>query len=341
MGNTSRDAFRAIPADSDHEDRDGPEAHGQRLQRRQQRIVPTWRPHRASFREEYLRFANRLFGTPARKAAARNDKLRHSLEQAHLDMLPETFLAFAWLNTAIAGIAGYVILLVGLAVTQLLGIAPSLPVLAVLLIAPAMVAGMTFVAQAVYPDYAAGERRRKIDRDLPYAVNYIAAMSSAGVVPAQLLRDLARERTYGEVSREVAWMVRDLDLLGLDLLTSIQRAMVRTPSLRFQEFLQGAKTSIMSGGDLKSYFIQKAEQYMAENRRSQKDFLESLGIMAESYVTVVIAGPLFMLVMLSIMLLVGRSPGSSETFLFLLIFLMLPLAHAGFSWTITNMAPEV
>jgi flagellar protein FlaJ len=110
--------------------------------------------------------------------------------------------------------------------------------------------------------------------------------------------------------------------------------------MRFQEFLQGAKTAILSGGDLKAYFAAKAEQYMTENRRVQREFIEGLGILAESYVTVVIAGPLFMLVMLSIMLVVGRSTGSSQTFLFMLIFLLLPLTHGAFSWVLKNMAPE-
>ena len=79
---------------------------------------------------------------------------------------------------------------------------------------------------------------------------------------------------------------------------------------------------------------------MGENRRVQKEFLESLGLLAESYVTVVIAGPLFMIVMASIMLLIGRSSVNTEAFLFLLIFVMLPIAHSTFSWVIRNMAPE-
>jgi flagellar protein FlaJ len=307
---------------------------------RRQTMVPQHGLLRVELREEYYRFAMRRFGRAARAAAASNLKLRHALEQAHLDLLPEVFVALTWLNTAVAVVLGYTLMFALLGIGALFGISPSAPVFAVFMVLPLMFAGMAYVGQAVYPDYRAGERKRLIDRELPYAVNYIAAMASAGVVPSTLLRDLARERTYGEVSREVAWMVRDLDLLGLDLLTSIQRGIARSPSLRFQEFLQGAKTTILSGGDLKTYFVNKAEQYMAENRRTQKDFLDSLGIMAESYVTVVIAGPLFMMVMLSIMLVIGKSPGSSEAFMFLLVFILLPISHAGFSWVIKNMAPE-
>lgn len=292
------------------------------------------------FKERYLRVCLRVFGDLARPSAQRADKLRHALEQAHLDYLPEAFLALVWMNSALAAIASYVLVFAVLGVSSAIGYFPPTPIAIILLVMPLLVAGTTYVSQIVYPDYRAGERRRLIDRDLPYAVNFIAAMASAGVVPATLLRDLARERTYGEVAREVAWLVRDIDLLGIDLLTAIQRATGRTPSRRFQEFLQGAKTTILSGGDLKSYFISKADQYMGENRRVQKEFLESLGLMAESYVTVVIAGPLFMLVMLSIMLLIGNANVSSEAFLFLLTFVLLPLAHATFGWVVRNMAPE-
>lgn len=290
--------------------------------------------------ERYITFAMGLFGNAARRSAAKQDKLRFALEQAHISMMPEAYVAVTWLHTIVAAFGFYLILALGMAVGIALGRPPSPAVGAALLVLPIMVAATVYVGVATYPDYRAGERRRAIDRDLPYAVNYIAAMSSAGVIPTALLRDLAREKTYGEVAREMAWIVRDLNLLGYDLLTALQHGIARSPSRRFQEFLQGAKTTILSGGDLQAYFSSKADQYMADNRRIQKEYLESLGLMAESYVTVVIAGPLFMIVMLSIMLIVGRSTDSAELFLFFLIFIMLPIAHTGFTWVIRNLTPE-
>lgn len=304
-----------------------------------ERAIPLRRP-RVRFTESYIRFALRAFGHVTTPTAARAHKLRHSLEQAHIDQLPNAYLAVAWMNTLGATLATFLLVAASIGTGYALGNPPTLPVVLVLLLMPILVGGSSYVAHLVYPDYRAGERGRLIDRDLPYAVNFIAAMSSAGIVPTVLLRDLAREKTYGEVAREVAWIVRDIDLLGIDLLTAIQRATARTPSRKFQEFLQGAKTTILSGGELKTYFSQKADQYMGENRRVQKEFIDSLGLMAESYVTVVIAGPLFMLVMLSIMLLIGNSTLSSEAFLFLLTFVMLPITHAMFAWIIKNMAPE-
>ena len=81
---------------------------------------------------------------------------------------------------------------------------------------------------------------------------------------------------------------------------------------------------------------------MRENRRMQKEFLETLGVLAESYVTVVVAAPLFMIVMISVMSMVSTgSMGSSTLIMYMIAFIMLPLAHLGFAAVISSMSPEV
>lgn len=216
------------------------------------------------------------------------------------------------------------------------------PVTAVLLVVmPTVLAVLVFVAFMLYPGVRASERRRLIDAQLPYAVNYIAAMAGTGITPAQIFRDLSRERVYGEVAREFAWIHRDLELFGHDFVTAINKGISRSPSIRFAEFLQGAKTTVTSGGELRRYFIAKAEQYMDENRRRQREFLEGLGILGESYVTVVIAGPLFLIVILSVMTMVGGGGTfSTQLLLFMLVFAFLPIAHLVFSIVVSTLTPE-
>jgi len=293
---------------------------------------------RERLRDHYVRFAIVLFGRVGERSARANPKLRLALEQAHIRELPETFVALTWFNSLVGALLMLLLAGGGLGLAAVLfGAAPSPGALAVVALAPILAACGLYVTQAVYPDYRVGERRRAIEQDLPYAVNYVAAMSSAGVIPAAIFRDLARQPVYGEVSREFAWLMRDMDLLSLDFMTAVNRAIDRSPSERFKEFLQGAKTTILSGGDLKTYFAQKAEQYMAENRTRQKEFLNGLSVLAESYVTVIIAGPLFLLVLLTIMTIVGNSATSTETFLFLLVFLLLPIGHGAFTYIIKNL----
>jgi flagellar protein FlaJ len=84
----------------------------------------------------------------------------------------------------------------------------------------------------------------------------------------------------------------------------------------------------------------KADEYMRENRRMQKEFLETLGVLAESYVTTVVAAPLFLIIMFSVMSLFGGG-SSTGMIMYLMAFIILPLGNLGFAIAIQSMSPEV
>ena len=96
--------------------------------------------------------------------------------------------------------------------------------------------------------------------------------------------------------------------------------------------------TLTSGGDLTGYFRQKAIRYQWENRVEQKTFIETMGLMAETYVTAAVAGPLFLLVMVAIIVLMGSG---TMTQLQLLVYLLLPVINLGFMFGLKNMIPEV
>ncbi len=60
---------------------------------------------------------------------------------------------------------------------------------------------------------------------------------------------------------------------------------------------------------------------MTEKRMVQKEFIEKLGIIAETYVTAFVAGPLFLIVILSIMSMMG----AEIVLLYLVIYVMIPM----------------
>ena len=67
---------------------------------------------------------------------------------------------------------------------------------------------------------------------------------------------------------------------------------------------------------------------MYDDINERKKNLESLALMAESFVTTVIAFPLFLVIILSIMGL--TSGGISFDFLYVISLMILPMAYAGF-----------
>jgi flagellar protein FlaJ len=198
--------------------------------------------------------------------------------------------------------------------------------------------GMTYVVLLVYPSIVAGNRRRNIDATLPYAINYITSMSTAGITPAEIFRLLGDSPIYGESAVEARYIGREIDIFGRDLIDAIRIVSSSTPSRRMKEFLQGAMASISSGGNLTDYFRTKANQYSLENRQTQKMFLDTLALIAESYVTAMVAGTLFLIILQSIMSVLGGD--ARPMFLYVVIYLMIPFGTMMFIIMISSMTPE-
>jgi flagellar protein FlaJ len=176
---------------------------------------------------------------------------------------------------------------------------------------------------------------------LPYALNFIAAMSSAGITPTEIFKSLSKQKIYGEIREESLWIYRDVGLLGRDIISAMKANIRRTPSEKFKEFLQGAVVTVSSGGALKPYFMSKAEQYTRENRVAQKQLIESLGIMAEAYVTAAVAGVLLIIIILPLLMIMSGAGNSQLPILYVFIFLVVPLIHVGFAYVLSSMSMRV
>jgi archaeal flagellar protein FlaJ len=198
--------------------------------------------------------------------------------------------------------------------------------------------GITYAVFIMYPSVEAGNRRRNIDASLPYAINYVTSMSTAGITPAEVFRLLGDSPIYGESSVESRYIAREIDIFGRDLIDALRLVSSSTPSKRMKEFLQGAMASIASGGNLTDYFRQKADQYALENRQTQKLFLDTLALISESYVTAMVAGTLFLIILQSIMSVL--SGDNRPMFLYAIIYIMIPLGSTAFVIMISSMTPE-
>lgn len=188
-----------------------------------------------------------------------------------------------------------------------------------------------------YPVIMASERKRKIDGNLPYAISWMASLASVGIIPFEIFKKLAEtEEYYGEVSKEARRLVRDVEVLGIDFMSALRRLATITPSERFRTFLQGAITSALSGGEIGSYFIAKAQENMEENRRRFADYINTLGMISEIYIVAIIAGPLFIIVMFAAMMMLS---GASPILLKILIYAGIPLGSIFIIMLIDSLTP--
>ena len=303
----------------------------------------------------YERFCFNLLGNRIKGKREKYAQLRSDLISARFKTSFEAYLSTAYVSSIIAGLSAAVVIglftwmlklptlikykgevpgpLVALSVYSLI-----LGTIFITFFSLLVFGGLTYVAFILYPGLEAGNRQRNIDATLPYAINYVTSMSTAGITPAEVFRLLGDSPIYGQSSVEARYVAREIDIFGRDLIDALRLVSATTPSKRMKEFLQGAMASISSGGNLTQYFRTKSDQYALENRQTQKLFLDTLGLIAESYVTAMVAGTLFLIILQSIMSVL--SGDNKPMFLYAIVYIMIPLGSTAFVIMISSMTPE-
>src|SRR5690606_20373759 len=303
----------------------------------------------------FQRIAFRILGKYAGRKRDKYSDLRNSLLTARMKIPFEVYLSTAYLASSVIGIVSAILLgtvtwlfnVPGMITYQ--GEVPEgllslnqysliIGTLIATIVSFAIVAGIIFLLFLLYPGFVSGNRKRNIESTLPFAINYVTAMSTAGILPAEIFSQLGSSTIYGESATEARFIALEIDLFGRDLIDALRVVSSTTPSFRMKEFLQGSMGCISAGSNLTEYFRNKAEQYALENRQTQKMFLETLGLIAESYVTAMVAGPLFLIILQSIMSILSSQ--SQLFMLYIIIYLIIPFGSIAFVILISTMTPE-
>ena len=123
-----------------------------------------------------------------------------------------------------------------------------------------------------------------------------------------------------------------------DTQTAIEKAADRTPSTAFRELLWGMKSTITTGGNLQAFLVEKSNSSMADYRRFLDKFVDRLSILIEIYITAVIVGSIFFIIMGVIMGLMGG--GNTLTLVRLVIYIGIPIISIMFMIMISGLSPE-
>ncbi|MCI4349017.1 MAG: type II secretion system F family protein [Thermoplasmata archaeon] len=294
---------------------------------------PTHSPLSAFQRWAWRTFRERVTKTPI------DPTLEEALVKAHMRIRGDEYLATVYAKTVVAVGVLAVLGVVAAVFLSFLGL-PLVAAIAIGVVLPAFGTPGLFLVLKGAPASAAKSRARKIDSHISPAMSFVSAMSSADVNVDQIFRELARQKIYGEVAEEAAWITRDTELLGVDILTALRDAASRSPSKRWQDFLQGVVTTATSGGQLKPYFLLKAEQFEQEHKLEMLQRVETMGLLAETFVTVVVAFPLFLVIIIAIFAVIGGSGAFMLEILYAIVGLMIPLSQFGFTFFMATLARE-
>ena len=281
----------------------------------------------------YVDTSYRLLGNTAKNMKFSFLDIKEDLQKASINLTLEEYLSVAIFTTILAFVAENILL------AFIFGMFTQL-IIAVLLAftLSSTISALLFFLFYTYPATMAKSRSSNIKKALPFAVSYLATIASSKLPPINMFETLSKFKEYGNVAEEAGYIARDVNVFGMTFSSALKRQAKRTPSKDFGELLRGINTVMYSGGDLNLYLQQRTEEFMNDYRRRIRKYSQDLSLFVEVYLTLIITGTIFFVVLSSVMSAIS---GGLETIMVqtFVVFVLLPLLSIGFIVIVKSISP--
>ena len=196
------------------------------------------------------------------------------------------------------------------------------------LVIAATAAMATLMIMYLYPGMKASSRNGPIDKNLPYISNFLTLLSSSNVPPSVIFDSMAKIDTLKEVRLEFSNIIRDIEVFGSDLMSSILVNAKLTPNDKLSEVLLGYVATVRTGGNPTDYLKVTSDKITKERISKLDVMLESLSGISEIYIMMLVAAPLLFTVLFVTLGMIGSGQVaglSMSTLLYLLTYLGIPI----------------
>lgn len=197
-----------------------------------------------------------------------------------------------------------------------------------------------FIIYVNYPKILISQKSKQIDSQISFATIHLSTLVSTKLPLHKVFEIFSNFSEYGEITKEISLINNEMKMFGLDVNKAIERAIERSPSKNLTELLWGILSTNLTGGDIEIYLKEKARSFLVEYRNKLKEFSHQISIYLEIYISAVILGAIFFLILTSIVSGIS-GVGAQTIFLqFFLIFIFLPLISAIFIYLIKSSCPS-
>ena len=262
------------------------------------------------------------------------EALKLSLRKSGIPMTSDEYASLLLAAALIIplGLAFLISLVLMILGTDLIMLIPYFTIIFVVL------ASLIIIVGYMNPGMKMSDIKKDIMNNLPFSTIYLTTLSGSGMNAVQMFKILSHFTEFGEVSKSAQKIVRDVELLGVDIATALEQAAERTPSSQLRELYWGMRSTMTTGGDLNTFLIEKSQSYMSDYRRFLDKFVDQMSILMEVYITAVIVGSIFFIIMGVILSLMGG--GQSLAMVRLLVYIGIPMMSIMFMLIIAGMSPE-
>jgi archaellum biogenesis protein FlaJ (TadC family) len=196
-----------------------------------------------------------------------------------------------------------------------------------------------FIFYINYPKIINRDNSKKIDEVLPFASLHLSTIASSKLPLHKVLEIFSKFTAYGELTDEIKRIQSEISLFGVDVNTALEKGIQRTSSKNFKELIWGILSTNRAGGDLGIYLKEKSKTFVSDYRRKLYEFSHQLTIFIEIYLTAIVLGAVFFIILTSIMSGLGGVASNILFLQFMLIFIFLPMISGIFIILIRSATP--
>jgi len=262
-----------------------------------------------------------------------------SLKQAMIPIPFEVYVCSIVFFSIIAGVIG---LGIGIVVALVVEIQPAAFAFLLPIIAGAGMAQMTFFILQMMPKVNIKNRQSRLIDELPHFLGYMATLATSGLSLEGIFKAIADEDSNEEIVKDAKFITRNIEVMGMDLVTAMTDLIKRTPPGPYAELLEGSIITVQSGGNLQEYFIATGKVQLEEKKMSMRKSVDSLAVMAEMYTILLIVFPLLAIIILSVMAIMAPTLAGFDlmTLMNMLTYVLVPFFGFLMLFMMDSMVPK-
>jgi flagellar protein FlaJ len=287
----------------------------------------------------YVKTANSFFSDFSKSLIKKNyfKNVQTDLQKANMNFLLGSYISIIVFTTMISFIASFFIVIFLL----FFNVSPQLPIITfaqgdiltrflnlfwIIFVVPLG----AFLFMYTYPSLERGSLEKKIDLELPFATINMSAISGSMIDPTKIFAIIVSTKDYPTLEKEFTKLLNSINVLGQDFITALRNSASNTSSKQLSELYGGLATTINSGGDLPRFFQERAETMLFNYNLEREKQTKAAETMMDIYISVVIAAPMVLMLLLMMMRISGLGIPLSTGMITLVMILGVSMINVGF-----------
>lgn len=268
-----------------------------------------------------------LFGSMAPAFLRNVFEFKDYLKRAGIKIYAETYVSMMFF-VALLTLPVSIVAIVLLYFTQLIYLVFLVPV-------PAYV----MIGFIVMPMSRATERATLLEREVPFAATYITVMATGGIAPYASFKRLSTVELMPATRKEAKEIIKDVEIFGIDPLTAMAAAGEKNPLDIFKDFLSGYASTVIIGGDINHFLETKSADIFKARASRVKNAAERLGMLLESFITVVVLMSLCFYILFSVESIYSTGMGMDSSMI-MYTYVFTPMLCGVFIYLAHGMQPK-